>query len=125
MKALIIAAAMAGLAFNAASAAPLPEAKPTTPGSRKHMRKPHHPAFAPSPTLVPLQAAIRSSCVHGGLDSIDLDQALAYTLGAIYASGLDTDMMARERRNSLWWRHSGGDVLVATFDPRFTPAQSA
>jgi len=74
------------------------------------MRKPHHPAFAPSPTLVPLQAAIRSSCVHGGLDSVDLDQALADTLGGHIRLGADTDMMARERRNSLvatfWWRRS-------------------
>jgi hypothetical protein len=45
------------------------------------MRKPHHPAFAPSPTLVPPQATIRSSCVHGGLDSIDPDQGLADPLG--------------------------------------------
>ena len=35
------------------------------------------------------------SCVHGGLDSIDPDQGLADTLGAIYTSGLDTGMMAQ------------------------------
>ena len=59
------------------------------------MRKPHHPAFAPSPTLVLLQATIRSSCVHGGLDSIDPDQGLADALGGHDVSGLDTDMMAQ------------------------------
>jgi len=59
------------------------------------MRKPHHPAFAPSPTQVPLQATIRSSCFYGGLDSIDPDQGLADTRGTIYAAGLDTDMMAQ------------------------------
>jgi hypothetical protein len=32
--------------------------------------------------LVPLQATIRSSCVHGGLYSIDLDQELADILGS-------------------------------------------
>jgi hypothetical protein len=52
------------------------------PTTEVHMRKPHHPAFAPSPTLMPLPAAIRSSCVHGGLGSIDLDQALADPLGS-------------------------------------------
>ena len=39
--------------------------------------KPHDPAFAFGPTLVPLQATIRSSCVHGEIDSIDPDQGLA------------------------------------------------
>ena len=55
------------------------------------MRKPHHPAFAPSP----LQATIHSSCVHGGLDSIDPDQRLADALGGHIRLGLDTDMMAQ------------------------------
>jgi CheY-like chemotaxis protein len=59
------------------------------------VREPHHPAFAFGPTLVPLQATIRSSCVHGERDSIDPDQGLADPLVAIYASGLDTDMMAQ------------------------------
>ena len=31
------------------------------PSTEVHMRKPHHPASAPCPTLVPLQATIRSS----------------------------------------------------------------
>ena len=50
------------------------------PSAEVHERKPHHPAFAPCPTVVPLQATIRLSCVHGGLDSIDPDQGLADTL---------------------------------------------
>jgi hypothetical protein len=48
--------------------------KPRRPGN-----KPHHPAFAPSPTLVP--ATIRPSWVHRGLDSIDLDQGWPTPLG--------------------------------------------
>ena len=54
---------------------------------RKCMRKPHHPASAPCPTLVPLQATIRSSCVHGGLDSIDPDQGLADPLRGLVRLG--------------------------------------
>jgi hypothetical protein len=42
------------------------------PSTEVHIRKPHH--------LVPLRATIRSSCVHGGLDSIDPDQGLADSL---------------------------------------------
>jgi CheY-like chemotaxis protein len=57
------------------------------PSTEVHIRKPHH--------LVPLRATIRSSCVHGGLDSIDPYQGLADLWRAIYASGLDTDMMAQ------------------------------
>jgi hypothetical protein len=63
------------------------------PSTEVHMRKPHHPAYAPSPTLVP--ATIRPSWVHGGLDSIDLDQGWPTPWGAICRLWLDTDMMAR------------------------------
>ena len=59
-----------------------------------------------SRTLVPLQATIRLPCVHGGLGRIDLDQGLADTLGATYASELDAAMMAGATQLSL----------VATFD---------
>ena len=35
------------------------------------------------------------SCVHGGLDSIDPDHGSADTPGAMYATRLDTDMIAQ------------------------------
>jgi CheY-like chemotaxis protein len=60
-----------------------------------YFRKTYHPAFAPSPTLVPLQATIRSSCVHGGLVPLIQIKGLADPLGPIYVWGLDTDMMAQ------------------------------
>jgi FixJ family two-component response regulator len=47
----------------------------------------------PGPTLVPLQArTIRSSYVHGGLDSIDPDQRLADVLGTYNDQEVDTDV---------------------------------
>jgi hypothetical protein len=47
----------------------------------------------PGPTLVPLQArTIRSSYVHGGLDSIDPDQRLADALGPYNDQEVDTDV---------------------------------
>src|SRR5258705_1211851 len=47
------------------------------PSTEVHVRKPRHPAFAPSPTLVPLQARSVRLVFMAELDSIDLDQWLA------------------------------------------------
>src|SRR6476660_9642683 len=76
-----------------------------------HMRKPHHPAFAPGPTS-PLQATIRSSVVHGGPGSIDLDQGLADNPGGHIRLGAGHG-------------YDGAGAtqlpLVVTFDPGSTP----
>jgi hypothetical protein len=66
-----------------------------------------------SRTLVPLQATIRLPCVHGGLGRIDLDQGLADTLGATYASEPDAAMMAGATQLSFWWRRSTLGSLLA------------
>ena len=66
-----------------------------------------------SRTLVPLQATIRLPRVHGGLGRIDLDQGLADTPGATYASELDAAMMAGATQLSFWWRRSTLGSLLA------------